>query len=177
MRSYEDMACCGGKKRVSTVKNSDVKAAPVSSMPGEKDGLVLAEYIGGKGKAKHYYRGNVTKFPYKISYGQILYVDLRDINDASHFKRVVKEKVEVQSTQPALKSARLSTVSRQPVQQEIEVVEPIDIPDIQSMNYKLVLAWLEETKPSDELAAKVLEIEKSGKNRKRVISFIERRLK
>ena len=45
------------------------------------------------------------------------------------------------------------------------------------MNYKLVLAWLEETKPSDELAAKVLEIEKSGKNRKRVISFIERRLK
>ena len=45
------------------------------------------------------------------------------------------------------------------------------------VKYLKVLAWLDEINPSTTLAIRVLEIEKQGRNRKRVKKYLENRLK
>ena len=62
----------------------------------------------------------------------------------------------------------------QPVLEEESDI--IEILAITSMPYKEVLAWVDEINPDRELAARILEIEKQGRKRKRVIKYLENRL-
>ena len=90
------MSCPGcSKRRTQSLSQSALSKMAVQSVPVERvtvnvgeapthlpiqspDGKVLSVYIGGQGRAKHYYQGSVSKQPYKVSYGDYLYVDERD---------------------------------------------------------------------------------------------------
>jgi len=91
-----EMACPGcSKRRTQSLSQNALSKMAVQSAPVERvtvnigeapthlpiqspDGKVLSVYIGGQGRAKHYYQGIVSKQPYKVSYGDYLYVDERD---------------------------------------------------------------------------------------------------
>ena len=177
-RSFNMAGCCGGKSRVKSAKvvssMKPKKSTNVSTMPGEKGGLILVKYVTGKGKGKHYYKGNVTKFPYKVVFGQVLYADKKDVNEASYFELVHGTPAAAKKVEVIKKSPRVVATKRVPVE---EVVETIDIPDIGTMRYKDVLAWLDTVEIDSSLAARILYIEKEGRNRKKIKAFLERRLK
>jgi hypothetical protein len=68
----------------------------VNMLPGEIDGRVLAQYLGGKGQGKHYYRGLSSHYPYKVVYGEYVYADPKDVKESgssspSLLMRVVKQ--------------------------------------------------------------------------------------
>lgn len=102
---YSDMGCCGKKRRTPSnapavqpqAMTSQQLLAQVQQLPGEVDGRVLVRYVGGKGKLRHYQRGKHTKYPYKVTYGQLLHVDPNDARfpdepeAVSPFVRIVKE--------------------------------------------------------------------------------------
>lgn len=82
---YSDMACCGkGRKTLSNAPAQQpqtlmaTQAVTTEQLPGANEGMVWATYTGGKGKLKHYYRGPKTKYPYKVTFMQVLQVDAED---------------------------------------------------------------------------------------------------
>ena len=96
---------CGGKRRtVSSVNkgvaptraSTSVLFAPVdaSAMPPvDSGGRVLAHYVGGSGRGTHYYQGLISKYQYKVLFGQYLYADERDTkasDDTSSHSLLVK---------------------------------------------------------------------------------------
>lgn len=74
----------GGAKQMTAAQNNGPKFYSRASLdqgtklPGSTEERVLARYIGGRGRTAHYYRGPVTKFPYKVVHGAIIPVDARD---------------------------------------------------------------------------------------------------
>lgn len=116
-----DMACSScSKSRSARQAGNPVAVVPSptvdpSSLPGELDGRVLVQYIGGQGKAKHYYQGPVTKFMYKVTYGDWVYADLSDITPSSLFKRY--------SAPPAAPQPAASIVPA-PIPQKVEMAAP-----------------------------------------------------
>ena len=108
IRRSGTMACpggCGGKRRtVSSVNkgvaptraSTSVLFAPVdaSAMPPvDSGGRVLAHYVGGSGRGTHYYQGLISKYQYKVLFGQYLYADERDTkasDDTSSHSLLVK---------------------------------------------------------------------------------------
>jgi hypothetical protein len=108
-----DMPCtgCGGKRRSGSgaaprgTKGSSVQITGErgdnimvdnASLPLQFEGKVLARYVGGKGKGKHYYQGIVSKMYYRsVQYGDLVYADSRDVsklNDAGTSKFVPIER-------------------------------------------------------------------------------------
>ena len=103
LRSY-DMPCpsCGKRRSASNDANAGSRkmmqkaeptrtSAPVAiqiadnkslNLPSEFEGKILTQYTGGKGAAKHYYRGPSTKFPYHVTYGDYVYADPKDVSDS-----------------------------------------------------------------------------------------------
>lgn len=102
---------CGGKKNggvASQTYQSNMtrtmssmaiasKETQMAELPGELNGRVLTEYVGGAGRGKHYINGPVTKYPYKVMHGQLVYVDPADAREEtddpqrSPFVRVRKD--------------------------------------------------------------------------------------
>jgi len=84
-----DMGCGGGcgKKSSKMLKTSSnaplMQAIPVDvqALPGEQGGRILAQYVGGKGKGRHYYQGPKTRYMYKVLYGDYIYADPTDVKD------------------------------------------------------------------------------------------------
>ena len=193
-----EMACktCGGTRKSITQATSAPFSAPatvnVAMLPGEMGGRVLAHYIGGKGKARHYYSGFVTKFPYKVIYGEYVYADPRDTRDESDTasaKMLVKvakaapapvvvqipsepavilpKPVEQQTT--VQRTPRLDTV-RTPVLDEASTKpKPAPkLPDINNMTVNDVKGM--ELTPG--LAKRLLTMEKRNKNRAKIIEYL-----
>lgn len=93
-----DMPCtgCGGKRRSGggvaprgskgssvqiTGERGDNIMVDNASLPLQFEGKVLARYIGGKGKGKHYYQGIASKMYYRsVQYGDLVYADSRDVS-------------------------------------------------------------------------------------------------
>ena len=197
------MACpsCGGRRRSSNLTNNLTAAqrpAPkplqsrISEMPGTKDNLVLAHYIGGQGRGMHYYRGPVTKFPYRVKFDDLLHVDPRDVSEpdavsrSSLLVRVHKDgelpkKIvgEEQSTiiieETTVERTPVKAVSRVPVTSEdVKAtvdgkVEDDDLPDINKLSVRAL------KKIDLELAQveKLLEIERAHQNRPNMIMYLE----
>lgn len=98
-----DMACCGkGRKNTKQgVSNmSQIQVAvntSVDDLPLKQGDRVLALYVMGKGKGKHYKRGPATNFNYRVEYGGHYYVFHEDSRleaedpARSPFIRVVRE--------------------------------------------------------------------------------------
>ena len=167
IKDYSMSGCCG-KRPGSKINKMKVR------IPGKVNGFVLARYVGGKGRGKHYYRGVNTGYGYKVTYGQLINVDPDDITELSLFelasgiKRVETDKVKVKKVE---RKARLVDVRREPVLNVLETM-----PDIESMKYQAVLAWLQEVDLDDYGIRKIIEIEEAGKNRKRVLRYLKNRL-
>lgn len=208
VRSYKMAGCCGGRATKTSGRNNVTKVAttPIStfasrgtatvqSLPGAVEGRVLVKYMGGKGKGRHYYKGPVTKFAYKVVYGQFINVDPQDVLENGLFELVVKEKPRKVSAPkpvaPKPKAKRKAVeIVREPVVDEVsedfetaleldseeEEEDYMEIPDLLNQNFREVLAWLDDYGPTQEEAAVILDIEKQGKNRKKVIDWLERRL-
>lgn len=129
-----DMPCtgCGGKRRSGggaaaprgskgssvqiTGERGDNIMVDNASLPLQFEGKVLARYIGGKGKGKHYYQGIVSKMYYRsVQYGDLVYADSRDVsklNDAGTSKFVPIER----------------SVAQKPVPVAVPVAVPAPIP-------------------------------------------------
>lgn len=208
IRSYKMAGCCGGRRptktnnvtkdRVMTTPKSTFAskgAITVPAVPGSVEGLVLVKYTGGKGKGKHYYRGQGTNFAYKVLHNQYINVDPADAN-SSLFERVVREQPKPLKAKPKPVTPKPITkkeepkVERKPVVAEElmreayeadfgggdESEEWIDMSEVLDQNYRKVIATLEELSPSQEEAEEILDAEKQGRNRKKVVEWLERRL-
>lgn len=188
--------CCGGKRPVKTsnINKTTVATSPTSGfaskgkvtpgIPGTVDGLITVKYIGGKGKGKHYIRGAVTKFNYKVSYNNYFNIDPRDEAVSPLFVKVVKEKpkavkgntVQKQVKKAAPKPVREAVKEVERVAVEEDYDDDIDVGEVLNQNYRIVLESLDELAPTQEEATIILDAEKQGKNRKKVIAYLERRL-
>lgn len=171
-----DMPCSScGKKRVSIVSNSPApvasppKGANVDLLPGDLEGRILVQYIGGIGKGKHYYRGPRTKFAYKVTYGDYIYVDPADAKntdtDTSLFVKVVQHRPAA-VVQEHVRKARKDIDER--VAFPIDNIA-VDLPDISNMSVRDILGM---DVISVEIARMLLNVEKNGKNRSKVINFL-----
>lgn len=107
----------------------DIKGAIATApatLPLEFEGKVLCVYIGGQGRAKHYYQGIVSKQPQKVTFGDYVYVDPRDarneedMNTASLYVRVKKN---VQEAPKPIESVAPQAVASAPVAETSETVE------------------------------------------------------
>lgn len=192
------MACpgCGRKNKAAKVTganaaNAQIASRPMtveeaiamsSNMPGEKDGRVLAIYVGGKGLGKHYYQGPGTKYPYKVVHGQQVYVNPLDTEP--HAKNGLFHRVEGQVVAPPAPVPAPVPVVQAPEEKEIksDIVrksrispskrEPVsqDMPDVYNLTVKDILNL--ELDYDDAVA--MLQAEEEGKQRKKVIAYLDR---
>ena len=140
IRRSGTMACpggCGGKRRtvsgtnkasMATRSSTSTLFAPVdaSAMPPvDREGRVLAHYVGGSGRGTHYYQGLATKFQYKVLFGQYLYAyeqDTKAESDTTSRSLLVKSgtpnkpavKVTINTAQPPAVTQKVPPV-RTPV--------------------------------------------------------------
>lgn len=201
-----DMACksCGGGRRTQDLKAiganapmaarfaSQGSSTPVpvqlangvqTDLPLEFEGKVLAVYIGGEGKGRHYYNGYVSKTAYKLKYGDTLYADPRDVREPqqsghpSLLVRVMRKlepapKVQVPVPTEVVRAVKAAAVEPEPVKLVEEVAEPapevVDLPDISNMTYDSILALDLDL----ETAKKLLVLEQHGLNRRKVTAHL-----
>lgn len=131
-----DMACggCSKSKMVRTTGSAPVMqpaATDVNTLPGEQDGRILSQYIGGQGKARHYYKGPGTKFMYKVKYGDYVYADPMDVKQPGDTHPAHADWLLVQIIKPAPKAVPVqeSVTSQTPALPEVQpqkVVETVE---------------------------------------------------
>jgi glycosyltransferase involved in cell wall biosynthesis len=210
-----DMPCpsCGGKKRSVGVSGSAVKATVNSSvqitgnrgdnimvdnanLPLQFEGKVLARYIGGKGKGKHYYQGVNSKTYYRnVQHGELVYADPRDVagqNEPSPSKLILIVRASAPAPKPVTASvpaAPVAEVVRTPklevektpvfsepapllekaiIEEEIAEAE-IEFDDISKMSLK----DLKGVDITCEDAEELLVIEEQGSNRPAVVKYLK----
>lgn len=178
--------CCGKNKRRGALNEGASLAAVsrsskmnISSLPGTQGERVLVLYTGGKGGAKHYYKGPATNYPYKVKHGEYYYVDPKDakmdgdVLSRSLFIRVVRSTDKIKETEvtPASEQRTARTaVAKDPVESTPMPVRP-PLPDIRN------LKWAAEIRHMDfapDEAAKLLKIEKEGQGRVRVMNHLKK---
>lgn len=191
VRKY-DMPCpsCGGVRRTKSNMVSNNQPTKLASptgapsptvnimdvnLPTELEGKVLAKYVGGKGRGTHYYNGPVSKIPYRVNYGQYLYVDVRDTKDDENDPRPWFL-VRVRATSPAPQAQEaVQPVVRKAVQAPQR--QPAIGEELAADMNVATLKDLEDEELTPDQAQRLLDIEKAGKNRPKVIKFLESKLK
>lgn len=193
IKEHPTMCCGKDRKNLSSsmiAQQADLRRSKmnvdVTNLPGTQGDRVLARYIGGRGKGKHYYRGVKTNFPYKVKYGGAYYVDPSDTkSEGDSISRSLfvlvpmnDEKIDspIKIGRPIKREKRAhvekTPVVEEPLKEVEEKVEPL--PDITN------LVWAREIRHMDftpEVAEKLLEIEESGKNRVKVKKHLKKFLK
>lgn len=126
------MACagCGGARRrtpslnqPASFKAKSVKGSAervsinnvTANLPLMFEGRVLAVYIGGQGKAKHYYRGFKTHTNYRVTYGEAIYAKPED----------TKDEADQMSPSLLVRVKRQEAPAPQPVQIVVEPAAPV----------------------------------------------------
>lgn len=165
--------------------NMPMTMADVSELPLTQGLLVLAQYIGGKGRGKHYYEGHATKTRYKVTYGMYVYVSAEDTKLTDEFRnnslliRVVETAPKVVKpvepvTQPMPLPEPTLLQHREKVKGEAVVV-PVhvvkDLPDIANMTVKQIYNSDEVTADN---AAELLALEINGLNRGKVVDHLQK---
>jgi hypothetical protein len=184
------MACSGcGKRKSPSFTTSSSYVATITdptAMPTTLNGNVLVQYIGGKGRGKHYYEGRVTKIHYKVQYGMYLYADTKDTRLASEITNSsLLVRYEPPQVTPIPQVVKSQTVEASVVKVDNVVPAPVmaekvdrtkvlkDLPDITNMTVANVMQ-------SDDItvdnAKKLLKIEKEGLNRMKVVDYLTRLL-
>lgn len=141
----------------------------VSGMPlMDEKGYVLAQYIGGKGRGKHWYRGLGTNNGYRVTFGAYVYVDKTDVKEAgatgnSFFIRVARTSAKAAPVAPAVTREAVITVDRTPVE---DAAQDIDIS-------KLGINKLKALELTAKQAEELLIVEQNGRNRSNVVEWLE----
>jgi len=171
-------------------------AQRAAELPGSAGGgKVFARYIGGAGKGTHYYRGPATKFAYKVRHDDIVAVDHRDASDPSdpgHAQQsllvlIERERPSVSvsvspppsppppAPAPPVREPVRSDVVRLPVVPIVEVEKGAveDLPNITLIPYRLLVTM--DIAP--DVAVRLLDIETKGKNRRKHIAYLGRRVR
>lgn len=96
-RNLMPCAGCGKRKTKSNFEGGGIVQGTFiqdpTNMPLEQGGMVLAQYVGGQGRGKHYYQGLSSKILYRVTYGVYVYVksqDTRAANDAANPSMLIK---------------------------------------------------------------------------------------
>lgn len=203
IRGYSSM-CCGNKarrmQRALPQQVSNVRRAKMDSsdLPGTQGERVLALYVGGRGPGKHYYRGPVTGWPYKVQKNEMYYVDPRDTKfegdpvSKSLFIRVLRDtgkpapqKEEVVRAPRKVEVEKTPVVEKAPVEEKAPETpetpkKPVmfkpkeELPDITNLRWQKEIRHMDFT---PEQARKLIDIEKTGKGRVKVIEHLEKFLK
>ena len=190
-----EMACPGCGKRSTPVSRQDFAAAHVAktpapamkaatvdpaTLPGEIDGRVLAQYIGGKGKGKHYYQGVSTKFSYKVTYGDYVYADPSDVrmpDNMGHLSllvKIIQEKKPVVTVEKTVKKHKSEPiVSRQPVKDG----DRIAVIDIGNMTVDQVIEAVRDSNPPKSYIKGLIVMEERNKNRKSLLAYLRPKVK
>jgi len=204
IRSYE-MACrtCGGKRRTgfgndptrpaaqtSTLNATATTRGPIvqvsvgeswRSLPSEFEGRILARYVGGKGKGRHYYQGKISNIPYRVTHGDVLYADARDVRDAENTadtRQLVRIKQEELASKPEpakVVEPELPQLVEEKVEPTPEPTAPVvkELPELSNMTVDDVLAL----DLSEHDVPAMIRSEARGKNRKVVISYLKNKVK
>lgn len=191
LKEYETMgkSCCGKGRRSNvgvgaktTQKQSSESTAGrtlAASIPGQNQKLVQARYVGGLGKGPHYYKGPKTKYAYRVEYGAVIQADRSDTRAESDrptslLVRLVEDKIETKESAPVVeqqnREPRTNVEERQPViHNEEEYDEKDTLPDITNLSHRRIT----QLDITPEIAAELLAIEKRGKNRVKVVYYLE----
>lgn len=171
-------------------------------LPLSFEGKILAKYVGGQGKGKHTYRGPVSGAVHKrILFGNLVYVDPRDIRDPvnntgplkSLFIKVRKiSSPDAPESSPTAKESEVPTDAdeertarvapeREPVVDDVD--EPEEEDDYEDEEYEYEpLPDIQNMSVNDikqldilpEEAEDLLEVEKQGKNRKSALRHLRK---
>ena len=196
---------CGGKKRnggsgITRTSNSKVQITGQrgenimvdnANLPLEFEGKVLARYVGGKGKGKHYYQGLGSKTYYRnVQYGVLIYADPRDVSEEEgNPSKLIKVKHTVIPSRSVPIAAPASIKKPEPIELERSIVEEeitripkvevekapvteeveVDFDDISKMSLK----DLKGVEITCEDAKELLAIEEKGSNRPSVIRYLK----
>ena len=191
------MACPGcAKKRASVTASNNVSsqqsgllaasrsvrmAQDVNSLPGEVNGRVLAQYVGGKGKGKHYYQGRTTKFRYQVVFGQYIHADPRDVKEPgdnvgqSLLVRVPRKDDAKPQPQPKPVASVVAVEEKLPKRTprlDVPKTPVLDdkTPDARRMSIPDIVKF----NPTYEQAVEMLEQERKGQKRKGAIEYLKR---
>jgi len=183
-----EMACpsCRGKRRTANLQATTPipVEVDVNSLPLTSGDSVLAQYVGGVGRGKHYCNGPVTGKAYKVKFGMYLYVhpsDVRKPGEISPTPFVKVTRNDIVAAPPAPTPEPTPAQAPQPVEsfqvpvnedmdfEEIAETEPEDLPEIRDMT----VAQIKSLDMNPELAGKLLSMEKNGLNRGKVIAYLE----
>lgn len=160
-----------GRRSDSTVNIHDIK------LPVEFEGKVLVQYVGGRGRGKHNYRGIVSTTSYRVLYNDVLYADPRDVREA--------EDSSSQSMLVRIYPKPSKKVEQEPVGENVVALEksPRNIPDREPVGdfeeeleidpSNMTISQIKEIGLDAEEAKVILEWEKEGKARKNVIKYLE----
>lgn len=214
-RSIE-MGCCPGGRRGDTqpISGQGQSVAPrvrdmrtmdqkVASLPGASGGKVWAEYKGGQGMGKHYYRGPHTRFAYKVKHGGLYEVDQQDTSDPddpgwaqkSMLVRVKGKETPapsppipapqpVPAKEPVRRAARVP-VSRKPVEEIEEFIAVLDDfieeEDVDTAKglpdiSKVPYRQLVTLSLTPAQAKDLLRMEMEGRARKKHVAYLKRRV-
>lgn len=181
--------CCGkgrksnvgvGAKTTQKQANESTSGRTLAaSIPGQSQKLVQARYVGGLGKGPHYYKGPKTKYAYRVEYGAVIQADRSDTRAESDrptslLVRLVEDKIETKESAPVVeqqnREPRTNVEERQPViHNEEEYDEKDTLPDITNLSHRRIT----QLDITPEIAAELLAIEKRGKNRVKVVYYLE----
>lgn len=166
-------SCCGkGKKNLPTALGGKVMTTNPDELPGTQGDRVLALYTG-KNKAKHYYRGPVTRYPYKVVAGGYYYVDQVDAKEptdqVSTSLFVIHRSNEIAAAAVPVERVPKVNVPKEPVA-VAESTEPSPVFDISNATWKAIRAMQFEPEQARELHR----IEKNGKARKSVLNHLKK---
>lgn len=188
IKEYPSM-CCGKNRKNSAssmqqgsnlIRSGLEMEAP--NLPGTQGDRVLAQYVGGQGKGKHYYRGPNTKYAYKVKYGQYVYVDPLDAKEEGNpisrslfirVSRAVEESIAPETLPKAPEKVERTPrkkVKKAPVLfKEKEVSKPL--PDINNLRWQKEIRHMEF---SPEQAKTLIAIEEGGKGRTKVLEHLRK---
>jgi hypothetical protein len=151
----------------------------------------LAEYVGGKGRGKHYYRGVGTNFPYKVKHGEAYYVDPQDARtktersnslfvtvqrDVPEPTPEVAQAVTKLAAEPAVRlTPRVAPEEKTPVEKKapprfFKKENEDALPDIANLKWQKEIRHMEFTSAQ---ARQLIKIEEAGKGRVKVLAHLK----
>jgi hypothetical protein len=189
VRSYK-MACAGcGKRRTASnsvtnlevVQSMNIQQNPDEMALQDAQGFLLAQYIGGQGRGKHWYNGVSSGNAYRVTYGIYLYVDKDDAKEPGSLMNTFFIRV----MRPLETKTTMTVVVPQEVQEVRIVSEGENLPivpemrraavlDVQNRDIsKLTLKDVQTMQLTPKLASKLLAQEQNGRNRIRIIEYLQ----
>ena len=171
-RGRKPMGCCGGGRKQPRAARK--QAQPEPEIKGK---TVLMEYVGRR-QGSFYVKGFQSGIRYRVpGKGSRFKIDVRDLSrmEALPSIRRVREQPRMvkRATPPAGDALEVDETAFSPVKMEEKEVVP-EIPDPNEMTVSHIRSAA--FKVNSQVAAKMIELERAGKNRKSALKVLKRKL-